>query len=101
MALRHIALFRWSEGTTPAQVAEVEEVLARLPEAIPELDAYTFGSDLGIGSDTFDFAVVADVADEQAYAAYRDHPDHQAALGVIRPLLAERASAQIRTGGAG
>ncbi|MDT0301472.1 Dabb family protein [Streptomonospora wellingtoniae] len=99
MALRHIALFRWSEGVTPAQVAEVEEALARLPGAIPQLDAYAYGADLGIGADTFDFAVVADVAGEEAFAAYRDHPEHQAALGIIRPLLAERASAQFRTGG--
>ncbi|MUL42110.1 Dabb family protein [Streptomonospora sp. PA3] len=97
MALRHIALFRWSEGVTPEQVAEVERTLSRLPAAIPQLDGYSFGPDLGIGPDTFDFAVVADVADEDAYAAYRDHPEHQAALDVIRPLIAERAAAQFRT----
>ncbi|GAA4916338.1 Dabb family protein [Streptomonospora salina] len=96
MALRHIALFRWSEGVTPAQIARVEEALGRLPGLIPALDGYSFGRDLGIGPDTYDFAVVADVADEDAFAAYRDHPEHQAALGVIRPLLADRASMQFR-----
>ncbi|QBI55593.1 Dabb family protein [Streptomonospora litoralis] len=98
MALRHIALFRWSEGVTSEQVARVEEELSRLPGVIPQLDGYSFGRDLGIGADTFDFAVVADVADEDAFAAYRDHPEHQEVLGVIRPLLAERASVQFRTG---
>ncbi|MFD0774716.1 Dabb family protein [Streptomonospora algeriensis] len=97
MALRHIALFRWSEDVTPAQIARVEEALGRLPALISELDGYSFGRDLGIGADTYDFAVVADVADEQAFAAYRDHPEHQAVLGIIRPMLADRASVQFRT----
>lgn len=94
MALRHIALFRWQDGTTPDQVARVEEALGILPDVISALDAYAFGPDLGIGSDTFDFAVVAEVADEAGFVAYRDHPDHQAALAVIRPLLADRAAVQ-------
>ncbi|MBR8745015.1 Dabb family protein [Nocardiopsis sp. MG754419] len=94
MALRHIALFRWQDGTTPEQVARVEEVLGALPGAISALDAYAFGPDLGIGPDTFDFAVVADVADQAAFVAYRDHPEHQAALAIIRPLLTERAAVQ-------
>lgn len=96
MALRHIALFRWQDGTTPEQVARVEGVLGSLPGVISALDAYAFGPDLGIGPDTFDFAVVADVADESAFAAYRDHPDHQAALALIRPLLADRAAVQFQ-----
>lgn len=96
MALRHIALFRWSEDVTPDQIARVEQGLSRLPDLIPHLDRYSFGPDLGIGSATFDFAVVADVADEEAFAGYRDHPEHQAVLAIIRPLLAERAAVQFR-----
>ncbi|MFC4564700.1 Dabb family protein [Nocardiopsis mangrovi] len=96
MALRHIALFRWIDGITPEQVAAVQEGLAALPAAIPELDAYAFGPDLGLGTGNFDFAVVADVADEAAYAVYRDHPRHQEVLAVIRPLLADRAAVQVR-----
>ena len=96
MALRHIALFRWQDGTTPEQVARVEEALGALPGVISELDAYAFGPDLGVGPDTFDFAVVADVADESAFVAYRDHPEHRAALSMIRPLLADRAAVQFQ-----
>ncbi|MDA8371739.1 MAG: Dabb family protein [Nocardiopsaceae bacterium] len=99
MALRHIALFRWIDGVRPEQVATVREGLARLPSLIPELKAYTFGPDLEIGSGTYDFAVVADVADEQAFAAYRDHPEHQAVLATIKPLLADRAAVQFRIDG--
>lgn len=94
MALRHIALFRWKGDVTDAQVAEVERLLGVLPDAVPELRSYAFGRDAGISEGAFDFAVVADVDDEGGFVAYRDHPDHQAALAVIRPLLADRAALQ-------
>lgn len=94
MTLRHIALFRWKGDVTDAQIAEVEGLLGALPGAVPELRSYTFGRDAGISEGAFDFAVVADVDDEAGFVAYRDHPDHQAALAVIRPLLADRAALQ-------
>ncbi|RNL80635.1 Dabb family protein [Halostreptopolyspora alba] len=94
MGIRHVALFRWADGVTSDQVADVEGALARLPSVIPELRAYTFGRDLGISTGTYDFAVVADVADEQGFVAYRDHPEHQAAREIITALAADRASLQ-------
>ncbi|MFI6574268.1 Dabb family protein [Nocardiopsis sp. NPDC050513] len=94
MGIRHIALFRWRDDVTPAGVARVEELLGELPGAIPELRAYAFGPDAGISEGAYDFAVVADVDDEAGFVAYRDHPAHQAALAVIRTMLADRAAIQ-------
>jgi hypothetical protein len=94
MAIRHIALFRWRDDATPDGIARFQELLGKLPSAIPELRAYSFGPDAGISDGAFDFAVVADVDDEAGFVAYRDHPEHQAALGVLRPMLAERAAIQ-------
>lgn len=94
MAIRHIALFRWRDDVTPEGVTRVQGLLAALPDAVPELRAYSFGPDAGISDGAFDFAVVADVDDEAGFVAYRDHPEHQAALDVIRPMLADRAAIQ-------
>ncbi|GLU46459.1 Dabb family protein [Nocardiopsis ansamitocini] len=94
MGIRHIALFRWNEGVSPEQVERVGAVLGTLPGVIAELKGYGFGPDLGIGSGNYDFAVVADVETEQDFLAYQRHPEHQAALAVIRPLLADRAAVQ-------
>ncbi|WP_026118143.1 Dabb family protein [Nocardiopsis salina] len=99
MTLRHIALFRWQDGVDDARIAEVERLLGALPGVVPELRSYSFGRDAGVSEGAFDFAVVADVDDEAGFAAYRDHPDHQAALAVIRPLLADRAALQYRLPG--
>ena len=93
--LRHIALFRWRDDTTPEDIAAVEAALATLPSLIPELVEYHFGRDAGLAEGNWDFAVVAGVASVEDYEAYRDHPAHQAALADrVRPHLAERAAVQ-------
>ncbi|MFM7225496.1 MAG: Dabb family protein [Actinomycetota bacterium] len=41
--------------------------------------------------------MVAEVADEEGYAAYRDHPEHQRIIAeLIRPVLAARSAIQVR-----
>ena len=93
--LRHVVLFRWKEGTTPAHLAAIEDALAALPALIPELVDYHFGRDAGLADGNWDFAVVAGVASVEDYVTYRDHPAHQAALADrIRPHVAERAAVQ-------
>jgi len=76
MALRHMALFRFAEATTDAQVAELSAGLDRLPAAIPEIAAYRHGRDAGINDTSWDYAVVGDFASTDDYVVYRDHPVH-------------------------
>lgn len=94
--IRHIALFRWAEGGGGEDdQAAVIAALTGLPAQIPEILGYHFGPDAGIDDGNWDFAVAADVADEAAYAVYRDHPAHRAVLvDVIRPRIAARAAVQ-------
>ncbi|MES9543742.1 Dabb family protein [Spirillospora sp. NPDC049024] len=92
---RHIALFRWIEGTTTGQQDEVAAKLRGLPGAIPEIREYSVGADAGLNPGAYDFAVVADFADRDAYLAYRDNPLHRATVNdYITPITAERASIQ-------
>lgn len=73
----------------------IEAALAGLPSVIPELRDYRFGADAGVADGNWDFAVVADVDDANAWRAYFDHPAHQKVLvELLRPLLAERAAIQ-------
>jgi hypothetical protein len=93
--LRHVATFRWTDSTTDDDIAAVEEGLAGLPAAIPEISVYRFGRDAGINDGTFDFAVVADFETAADFLVYRDHPTHKALLAErIAPHVAERASIQ-------
>jgi hypothetical protein len=93
--IRHVAVFRWVDGTTDEQVAAVTDGLRALPALIESLRSYTVGSDLQLGEGRGDFAVVAEFDDAAGYQAYVDHPAHQAvANGLIAPIRADRAHVQ-------
>ncbi len=94
--LRHVAVFRWVEGTAPAAVSALAGGLAGLPGSIPEIREFRFGPDAGLGmSANADYAVVADFDDAGAYSVYAAHPDHQDVIvRLLRPILAERMSVQ-------
>jgi len=93
--VRHVAMFRWAEGTSASQVAELRTALAALPAAIPALRDYRLGSDAGLAPGNWDFVVVADVDDGDGWRAYVDHPAHQRVLvQLLRPLMGERAAVQ-------
>jgi Stress responsive A/B Barrel Domain len=99
--LRHVALLTWIPGTPPATVAAIEAALAGLPDRIPEIRAFSVGSDAGIaadappGSANADLAVVADFDDVDGWRAYQDHPEHRRVLAeLIRPNLAVRTAVQ-------
>lgn len=93
--IMHISVLRWKPEATPEQIDRIAERLARLPERIPEIVSYSFGSDLGLGVGNASFAVVAEFESRDAYEIYRDHPDHRAVLSEsILPVLAERTAVQ-------
>ena len=94
--IRHVAVFRWVEGTTPEQVAAVHAGLDALPGTIASVRAYSHGPDLVLGEGRWDYAVVGDFDDAAGYQAYVDHPAHQAvATDRIAPIRAERAHVQM------
>lgn len=82
--LRHVAVFTWKPGTVGAQIAALSAALSALPGQIPQIRAYRFGPDAGLGGNA-DFAVVADFDDERGYRAYAEHSAH---VDVIQRLLA-------------
>ncbi len=94
--LRHAAVFRWIEGTTPEQVEELAAALRALPAQVPAIRSYEVGSDLGLGEGRWDFAVVASFDDADGYQDYVDHPAHQAiATDLIPPIRADRVHIQL------
>ena len=93
--LRHVALFQWAETTNADDIASVEEGLAALPAAIPQIKVFRFGRDARINQGSFDFAVVADFETADDYLVYRDDATHKALLAErIAPHVATRAAVQ-------
>mgnify|MGYP000925308789 CR=1 FL=1 len=95
--IRHVAMFKWNDEVTEAHVRAASTALDGLPEVIDALLDYRHGPDLGLVDGNFDYVVVADVADEAGFFAYRDHPAHQAFItGFIAGHVAQRCAVQYR-----
>lgn len=93
--IRHVALFRLKEDAPEDTARTLEEALFVLAQKISEIETYTYGRDLGVREGNFDFGVVADFSDVEAFKRYVNHPDHQAfLLECLSPVLAERVSIQ-------
>ena len=93
--LRHTVLFAWNDDVTDEAIATVRRELDETVAVIPEIAAYRHGPDAGLAEGNFDYAVVADFADADDYATYRDHPDHQRVIAEsIRPYVRQRVAVQ-------
>jgi hypothetical protein len=99
MAVRHVVLFRFGQGTTDEQVQALADGLDEMPNAIGVMLDYRHGRDLGINEASYDYAVVGDFTTTDDYLTYRDHPDHRALIrDLVTPIVTERMSAQIALG---
>jgi hypothetical protein len=97
--LRHVVLFTWRPEATEERLQTVVTELRKLPGVIAEIRAYEVGPDARINRGNFDFAVVADFDDRDAYLIYRNHPAHRAVVEEhITPIAATRAAVQYETG---
>ena len=93
--IRHIAMFTFKKEARDDAAKTVEEGLFLIAQTIKEIEAYTYGADVGLREGNYDFAVVADFKTEEDFKTYAAHPDHQAFIrDRLVPVLAERVSIQ-------
>jgi hypothetical protein len=98
MAIRHVVLMKFREGTTPEAVQALTDGLRALPDMIPELVDYKVGPDLDLADDSWDFAVSADFASVDDFRTYREHPRHVAVIQeLIAPHVETRHAVQFDT----
>lgn len=84
--LRHVVLIKLNEGVT-AQDPRARAMAAAfepLGESIPELRFWQTGWNVSPRDVAYDFVLIADVEDEDALARYTAHPEHQAAVTLLR-----------------
>ena len=94
--ITHLVLFTWKPGTDPAAVAELQRELQEFATGLDGCERYSAEPSAGL-RDGANFAVVADFADEAAWRAYADHPDHLRIIEErILPMAEGRVSTQIR-----
>jgi hypothetical protein len=93
--LRHVVLFKLKADAPDGTLASLAAGLSGLPGAIAEIESYQYGADLALREGNFDFGLVAEFADAEAFSRYVAHPDHQAFIrDRLTPVVAERVSIQ-------
>ncbi|MGI9326971.1 MAG: Dabb family protein [Pseudomonadales bacterium] len=91
---RHCVMFKFKAETSSGQRQEIAERISALAE-LPMVRNYQFGADAGLADGNFDFALVADFDDSEAYQAYAVDPIHVAVLtDYVRPNISARAAVQ-------
>ena len=87
--LRHVVLFSFKEGSSTEQIKAVETAFAALPKKIKEVKSFEWGTNnspenLNQG---FTHCFFVSFASEADRAVYLPHPDHQAFVEVLKPVL--------------
>ena len=87
--LRHVVLFKFKEGTTAEEVAQVEEAFAALPDKISQIKAFEWGTNNSPeGLDKgFTHCFFLTFSSEEDRDDYLPHPDHAAFGEIVKPHL--------------
>jgi hypothetical protein len=85
--VRHVALFKFKEGTTPEQVKSVEEGLQQLPKKIDAIKSFEWGTNNSPEklNDGYTLALYATFADAAGRDAYLPHPAHKEFGQLLKP----------------
>ncbi len=88
-ALRHVVLFKFKDGTTDDQVAEVVDAFRDLKTKIDVIEDFEYGTDVSVEnrSEGFTHCFFVTFADEQARDSYLPHPAHKAFGALVGPRL--------------
>jgi hypothetical protein len=90
--IRNVVLVKLKPGRDPAEIADIQEDFRRLN--CPGTLSYTIGSDVGLRDGNWEFAIVADFADAEAYRNYDLDAAHNQARARLAPHADEYARAQ-------
>lgn len=87
--LRHVVLIKFKEDATEEEISEVEEAFSALPDKIPVIEDYEWGtnnSPEGLNKG-FTHCFFVTFESEEDRETYLPHPDHKAFVEVLEPHL--------------
>jgi len=87
--LRHVVLFKFKDGASPAQVNTIVEAFNQLQHQIPEIVEYQWGTDVSVEgkANEFTHCFLVSFADEAGRDIYLPHPAHKAFVEILKPSL--------------
>lgn len=94
MALRHIVTWKLSGETQADRDAQAEEIsaaLTPLAESVPSVRSLSVHRNEVNHDENWDVTLVSEFDDAEGLAAYAVHPEHVAAVAVVKPHTVGRA----------
>ncbi len=87
--LQHAVFFKFKDDASPAEIRKIEQAFAALPSKIDAIKAFEWGINNSPEKhdDGFTHAFLVTFDSEEGRAAYLPHPDHQAFVKVLMPVL--------------
>jgi len=87
--LRHVVLFKFKDGTSPAEIKKVEDAFRGLPSKIKEIRDFEWGTNNSPEKleQGFTHCFLVSFASEKDREIYLPHPAHQAFVEVLKPIL--------------
>lgn len=87
--LRHVVLFKFKDSASPADVQRVVDAFAALPKKIDAIEAFEWGTDVGVEnlSQGFTHCFLVTFRDAAGRDAYLPHPAHEEFKKLVGPLL--------------
>ena len=82
--ITHVVLFKFKPQTSPAEIHQLAEGLASLPEQIEEIREFRFGTDVIHSESSYDFCLVSSFDDLDALKRYQVHPEHQKVVAHVK-----------------
>ncbi|WP_421878852.1 Dabb family protein [Novosphingobium sp.] len=83
----HIFAFKWNDGATAAHIAAAKAAVVAFKDTCPGLVDVFIGENVSANSPGYTTSAAMLFTDRAAYDAYVVHPDHQALLGWLVPLI--------------
>ncbi len=85
--LRHVVLFKFKAGTSPAKIAEIEKAFAELPKKIPAIVDFEWGTNNSPeGQDQcYTHCFLVTFKDAKGREIYLPHPDHKKFVELAGP----------------
>ena len=91
--IRNVVLAKLKDGYYAAELAQIQQGLRGLN--CPGTVAYSVGSDAGLREGNWDFVIVADFTDVDAYRGYDADAEHNALRARLAPMVEQIARAQM------
>ncbi len=91
----HLVLFKLKEFQDDQSKSEVRDQikneLLSLKEKIEELKQIEVGNNFELNASSFDIGLITRFDSLEGFVTYRDHPEHQKVVGLVRANTIDRA----------